>query len=169
MKLLFLLSSVAFAATYECPLTETDLNTNLNTCKMHIIKDECEQRGIQVWSNTIVDGNSLQADEIKTNAECDNLGIHIDEIKLVDNKAVISYTSIESGNSVHEVSADQWGETGTVSHHVSGSYTKVKRDDSTSIVDFNVGTQVDSREIKRDLKKIEHKLKLIASILVEDN
>ena len=52
---------------------------------------------------------------------------------------------------------------------MSGSYTKVKRDDSTSIVDFNVGTQVDSREIKRDLKKIEHKLKLIASILVEDN
>ena len=127
MKLLFLLSSVAFAATYECPLTETDLNTNLNTCKMHIIKDECEQRGIQVWSNTIVDGNSLQADEIKTNAECDNLGIHIDEIKLVDNKAVISYTSIESGNSVNEIAeAEQQQDGGQKNEPANGTFHLVE-------------------------------------------
>ena len=136
---------------------------------MEIIKSECEQRGIKVWSETEVNANSLQADEIKTNSDCDNLGIHIDEIKMTGEKIIIAYSSLNSGDSVHVVSMEQWGQTGSISHKVTGSVTHVKRSDSTSIVDINVGTQLDSREIKRKLKTWEQKAKLIAAILSSDD
>lgn len=166
---LILIVGSIHANTHECFIDGTkSLPTQIQSCKVAAIRAECEQRGIDVWSKTHTDNNTLQADEIKTTSSCSNLNIQINNIDVNDSTIVITYKSITDKQEVHQVSMEQWGNLSMATEKVSTKYATIKRPDSTTLMDVAVALQVDSREIKKKLMVMKEKSRRIAEILMED-
>lgn len=169
MLILMLAITAIQANVHECLIDDTkSLSTQIQSCKVAAIRAECEQRGVDVWSKTYTDGNTLQADEIKTKSTCSNMNIQISNIDVTDSVIVVTYTSITDKQEVHQVSMEQWGNLSVASEKVSSRYDRINRADSTTLMDVAVALQVDSREIKKKLLVMKAKSIRIAQIIMED-
>lgn len=166
--IVLLLCGVAFSRQYTCAYDSTgDYSKQVESCKLQIMRSECEQEGVSVWSKTTTNGNTLQADQINTDAHCQELGVNISTVSLLPQKMLVTYTSLRYGDDVHEVTLDQWKDLGVASTKSKVSAAKVSRDDSTTVATLDVDVQVDSREIKKKLKQWNNKAIRILNIILE--
>lgn len=166
--IVLLLCGMAFSRQYTCAYDSTkNYNKQVESCKLQIMRFECEQEGVSVWSTTTTDGNTLKADRISTNAHCQELGVNISTVALLPQKMVVTYTSFRYGDDVHEVTLDQWKDLEVASTKSKVSATKVTRDDSTTVAALDLDVQVDSREIKKKLKQWNNKAVRILNIMLE--
>jgi len=170
---LILISILATMSVYAnqmvCPYdTNKDVNPQIESCRLYVMKSICEQNGISVWSQTKTHNNTLKADEINTKSSCSDIGIRISNISITDNTILMSYTSVVESNKVTEVSMEQWNDLNVASSKVNAKGRKLNRTDSTTVADLAMSIQVDSRKIKTALIKIENKTNRIIDILLED-
>lgn len=160
----------AYANQMVCPYDPNkDINPQIESCKLFVLKSICEQQGIAVWSHTETRNNTLKADQINTEASCSNLGVNVSNISFSDSSFILTYTSTHEPSVVTEVSMEQWSNIHNVaSTKIHMNKRKANRIDSTTVADIAMSIQVDSRKIKTALIKIEDKTNRIINILLED-
>lgn len=160
----------AYANQMLCPYdSNKDINPQIESCKLFVLKSLCEQQGIAVWSHTETHNNTLKADQINTKASCSNLGVNVSNIRFSDSSFILTYTSVNEPSAVTEVSMEQWNNLRNVaSTKIQLNKRKATRIDSTTVADMAMSIQVDSRKIKTALLKMEDKTNRIINILLED-
>lgn len=173
MYKLILLSILATVSVYAnqmaCPYDiNKDINPQIESCRLYVMKSICEQHGIALWSQTKTHNNIIESDAINTKSSCSDIGIKISNINITNNQIVMSYTSTIESNKVTEVSMEQWNNLNVASSKVNIKGRKLNRIDSTTIADLAMSIQLDSRKIKTALIKIENKTNRIINILLED-
>lgn len=148
-KMIMLLAAVAFANDFVCPYDALkSLDSQIATCEAAILKSECEQQGIEVWSNSKVSENTLQADEVNTSSSCKNIGIQIQKIVPDSGTMTLTYSSTQSTDRVHVVTLDQWKDIKVAGQKVVGKMVSKDRADGTSQVDVDLHVGWDSQKIK---------------------
>ena len=146
--MILILAASTLAATFSCPLTDGDIQTQLDDCKYKILKAECEQNGIKVWSNSKTENNTLKADVINTESSCENLDIQYENYRVKSGNIIVSYSTANSQNDVHVVTMEQWNDIKVGASKFTGTVTKLQRVDSTKAVDVSMRLRIDSQRIK---------------------
>lgn len=144
------------------------IEDQVEICKLQIFRNECENKSIDVWSNTKTINNTLNADEIKTTSSCISSDITINYIIATDTTIGISYSVNNKSNQVKEISMVEWNAISpTIATTHSVKATNVNRSDSTKLTDVTLHFRVDSQKLKQTIKKIEDKTQRIIDIIQE--
>ncbi len=148
-KIIILLAAVTFANDFVCPYDAMKpLDSQIASCETSILKNECEQQGIKVWSESKVSGNTLQADEVNTSSDCKNIGIQIQKVVPDSNIMTVTYASKTSDDRVHVVTLDQWKDIKVSGQKITGTMVSKDRADGTSKVDVDLHFGWDSQKLK---------------------
>lgn len=149
VKIIILLAAVAFANDFVCPYDAMKpFDSQIATCEASILKNECEQQGIKVWSESKVSNNTLQADEVNTSASCKNLGLKIQKIIPGNGIMTVTYSAAQSTDRVHVVTLDQWKDIKVAGQKIAGTLVSKSRQDGTSKFDVDFHVAWDSQKIK---------------------
>lgn len=146
--MILILAASTLANTFSCPFTDGDIQSQLEDCQYKILKAECEQNGIKVWSKSKTENNTLKADVINTESSCENLDIKYEGYRVKSGNLVVSYSTAISQNDVHVVTMEQWNDIKVGASKFTGTVTKLQRVDSTKAVDVSMRLRIDSQRLK---------------------
>lgn len=161
--LLVLMAFMAASAEYTCLLNPNrTLDANIESCKLKILQDECEKKGVRLSSATTTKNFSLQSDKIIVRSTCRELNIKVTEATFnkKHDKIFVEYVLIDSSknSAVEEISMNSWNDLGKTQSNANATIGTENRDDSTTLFNVSVNWQVDSRELKETTKKLKQKL-----------
>jgi len=142
------------AADIKCqfdPAMNTD--QQITSCKLKVIREACEQKGIEVWSNIKVSNSMVDHDRVSTHASCDSMGIKVNNLKISGSSMMLSYDIIKTNETVHTYSRNQYTK-GYMDRAINGNVTRIEVD-SNSILNLDVNFQVNTHEVKQKWSKVK--------------
>lgn len=163
------MASITMANTFICQVNpNTNLNPQMQSCRIAIIKHECEQLGITVNSNTTVSNNTITTDNIKTSSNCSNISIHATNVKLINNQLHVIYDVINKNNQVRTVSMEQWMAIDPINNTSKINKTTVHTDSNNTIIKIDGELTIESKPVMDVYDRWADKTRRIIQIIKEN-
>ena len=157
LLILALFTGIAMANSYDCPYDKhKTAKSQVDYCKPIIQVAECEKVvATHVSSTTEVSANMVVNDKIVTNTTCADsnaVSIHIKGYKIIKTSLLVYYETDDStSEKVTEVNMQTWTDIGIGSTNYNVKATKVDKEDSNTVINFEGKFQFDSKKVKDGL------------------
>lgn len=157
LLVLLILVGLALANSYDCPYDKHKTpKSQVDYCKPIIQVAECEKVvATHVSSTTEVSSNMVVDDRIVTNTRCADsnaVSVHIKGYKISKNYLIVYYETDDStSEKVTETNMQKWTDIGIGSTNYNVKATKVDKEDSNTVINFEGKFQFDSKKVKDGL------------------
>lgn len=157
LLMLTLFTGIALANSYDCPYDKHKTpKSQVDYCKPIIQVAECEKVvATHVSSTTEVSANMVVNDKIVTNTTCADsnaVSVHIKGYKIIKNSLIVYYETDDStSEKVTDTHMQKWTDVGIGSTNYNVKATKVDKEDSNTVINFEGKFQFDSKKVKDGL------------------
>ena len=161
----------AFGNEFICKISPNrDIDAQIETCKLEILQHECEKRGMKVVSSTTTTNYTLTNDKIRTYSLCRDLTFTVTnaELNQVGDQIRVSYVMNGKTLAAEDISYNNWSDLGSVQTETTANIGATQREDSTMLLNISANVQIDSREVKKQVREIKNKAISTISTLLTD-
>lgn len=161
----------AFGNEFICKISPNrDIDAQIETCKLEILQHECEKRGMKVVSSTTTTNYTLTNDKIRTYSLCRDLKFTVTnaELNQVGDQIRVSYVMNGKTLAAEDISYNNWSDLGSVQTKTTANIGATQREDSTMLLNISANVQIDSREVKKQVREIKNKAISTISTLLTD-